>query len=94
MAYEIKYELFFTDVENNKFKIEILEKDFILDRFNAGVQPTQLIGTATPAVIEWDAEDDIYNPIIGSRCILNFFVTDTRTYDDFYKAINYSIKQS
>lgn len=86
MAYEIKYELFFTDVENNKFKIEILQKDFVLDRFNTGVQPTKLIGTATPAVIEWDAEDDIYSPIIGSRCILNFFVTDSNTYDDFYQA--------
>ena len=86
MAYEVKFELFFSDVENNKFKIEILEKDFVLDRFGTGVQPTQLIGTSNPATIEWDADDDIYSPIIGSRCILNFFVTDSNTYDDFFKA--------
>ena len=86
MAYEVKFELFFSDVENNKFKIEILEKDFVLDRFGTGVQPTQLIGTSNPAIIEWDADDDIYSPIIGSRCILNFFVTDSNTYDDFFKA--------
>ena len=86
MAYEVKFELFFSDVENNKFKIEILEKDFVLDRFGTGVQPTQLIGTSNPAIIEWDSDDDIYSPIIGSRCILNFFVTDSNTYDDFFKA--------
>lgn len=86
MAYEVKFELFFSDVENNKFKIEILEKDFVLDRFGTGVQPTQLIGTSNPATIEWDSDDDIYSPIIGSRCILNFFVTDSNTYDDFFKA--------
>ena len=86
MAYEIKYELFFSDVENNKFKIEILEKDFVLDPFNLGNTPTKLIGTGTPAVIEWDADDDIYSPIIGSRCKLNFFATDANTYDEFYKS--------
>ncbi len=86
MAYNLKYELFFSDVEENKFKIEILQKDFILDPFNTGVQPTQIIGTGNPVQIKWDADDDIYSPIIGSRCILNFFVTDTTIYDDFYKS--------
>ena len=86
MAYGLKYELFFSDVENNKFKIEILQKDFDVDPFNLGTQPTQLIGTGSPAVIEWDADDDIYSPIIGSRCKLNFFVTDASTYDEFYKS--------
>ena len=86
MAYEIKYELFFSDVENNKFKIEILEKDFVLDPFGLGNTPAKLIGTGRPAIIEWDADDDIYSPIIGSRCRLNFFATDANTYDEFYKS--------
>ncbi|BAQ92577.1 hypothetical protein [uncultured Mediterranean phage uvMED] len=86
MAYGLKYELFFTDVENNKFKIEIHQKDFIIDPFGLGTQPTQIIGTGNPVEIKWDADDDIYSPIIGSRCILNFFVTDTTVYDDFYKS--------
>ena len=86
MSYALKYQLFFTDVENNKFKIEIHQKDFVLDPFGLGTQPTELIGSGNPAQIKWDADDDIYSPIIGSRCLLNFFVTDTKTYDDFYKS--------
>tara|TARA_B110000483_G_scaffold57008_1_gene71309 strand:+ start:4837 stop:6981 length:2145 start_codon:yes stop_codon:yes gene_type:complete len=86
MAYGIKYELFFSDVEGKRLKIEILQKNFIVDPFGLGNLPTQIIGTDQPCVIEWDADDDIYSPIIGSRCILNFFVTDSTIYDDFYKA--------
>ncbi len=86
MAYGLKYQLFFTDVENNKFKIEIHQKNFILDPFGAGTQPTQIIATGNPVEIKWDADSDIYSPIIGSRCVLNFFVTDTTIYDDFYKS--------
>lgn len=86
MAYGLKYELFFSDVEKRKFKIEILQNGFVLDRFNTGVQPTKLVGTGSPAVIEWDSDDDIYSPIIGSRCILNLFITDASAYDEFYKA--------
>ena len=86
MAYGIKYELFFSDIEGKKLKIEILQKDFIIDPFNSGTLPTQIIGTGQPCLIEWDADDDIYSPIIGSRCTLNFFVTDSTIYDDFYKS--------
>lgn len=86
MAYGLKYQLFFTDVENNKFKIEIHKKDFVLDPFDEGIEPSTIIGTGNPVQIKWDADDDIYSPIIGSRCILNFFVTDTAIYDDFYKS--------
>ena len=86
MAYGIKYELFFSDIEGKRLKIEILQKNFIVDPFGVGDLPTQIIGTDQPCIIEWDADDDIYSPIIGSRCILNFFVTDSTIYDDFYKA--------
>ena len=86
MAYGLKYELFFSDIEKKPFKIEIYQKDFVIDPFGLGTQPTQIIGTDQPCLIQWDAEDNIYSPIIGSRCTLNFFVTDTTIYDDFYKA--------
>jgi len=79
MAYGVKYELFFSDIEKRKLKIEILEKDFTGD-------PSTIIGTGQPAVIEWDADDDIYSPIIGSRCKLSFFVTDLVQYDEFYRS--------
>ena len=86
MAYGIKYELFFSDLENRRFKIEILEKNYITDPFGLGTQPIQIIGTDNPCEIIWDADDDIYSPIIGSRCILNLFVTDAFDYDEFQKA--------
>ena len=84
MAYGVKYELFFSDVEIRKVKVEILEKDYV------GLPSTEtvysLIGTGDPVQIEWDADDDIYSPIIGSRCKLSFYVTDQNTYEDFYRA--------
>jgi hypothetical protein len=86
MAYGLKYELFFSDVTQKRFKIEILEKDFVLDPFGVGTEPTQLVGTGDPCVIEWNADDDIYSPIIGSNCTLNLFVTNTTIYDEFYKS--------
>lgn len=86
MAYGIKYELFFSDLEGKKFKIEILEKGYITDPFGLGIQPFQLIGTDSPCEIIWDADDDIYSPIIGSRCVLNLFVTDGFDYDEFQKS--------
>ena len=86
MAYGIKYELFFSDLENKQFKIEILKKGYITDPFGVGTQPAQLVGTGTPCEIIWDADDDIYSPIIGSRCVLNLFVTDAFDYDEFQKS--------
>jgi len=79
MAYGVKYELFFSDVVKRKMKIEILEKDYTGD-------VSSIIGTGQPAVIEWNADDDIYSPIIGSRCKLSFFVTDAVQYDEFYRS--------
>ena len=84
MAYGLKYELFFSDLIERKVKIEILQDEYTGAPSAFPVLP--IIGTGSPAVIEWDADDDIYSPIIGSRCRLNFFVTDQVVYDDFYKA--------
>lgn len=43
-----------------------------------------MIGTDEPVVIEWKADDDFYEPLIGSQCQLNLWVTDDVTYDQFY----------
>ena len=103
MAYGIKFELFFTDRNSRKLKVEILQKDFvaqglkweeIFTNFEATENLwndqtdsiTPLVGTDSPVIIEWDGDDDIYSPIIGSRCILNLFVTNQTYYDDFYNA--------
>lgn len=79
MAYGVKYELFFSDVKKRKLKLEILERNYTGD-------PSPIIATDKPAIIEWDADDDIYSPIIGSRCKLSFFVTNAVEYDEFYKS--------
>lgn len=102
-SYGIKFELFFSDKNNRKLKVEILQKDFIAKGLkwedltnnfeeteniwnDQSASITPLIGTSSPVVIEWDGEDDIYSPIIGSRCILNLFVTNQTYYDEFYTA--------
>jgi hypothetical protein len=79
MAYGVKFKLEFSDDNLKGKKIEILKDGYtgsILD----------LIGTSDPVQISWDQDDDFYNPIIGSTCQINLFVTDTTNYDDFYTA--------
>jgi len=78
MAYGVKYRLEFSDVLERGKKVEILKKDY-----TGEVLP--MVGTQSPVVIQWQASDDFYRPIIGSRCALNLMVTDTVQYDDFYK---------
>ena len=78
MTYGVKFELFFQDVEERRFKVEILKKGY-----SGTVYP--LTGTGKPVEIIWTGDDDIYSPIIGSRCKLNLLTTNDSNYDDFYK---------
>lgn len=78
MAYGVKYRLIFSDVLGNGKKVEILKKDYTGD-----VLP--MIGGANPVQISWQSSDDFYKPIIGSKCTLSLLVTDSVSYDDFYK---------
>ncbi len=78
MAYGVKYRLEFSDVLGYGKKVEILKKDY-----TGNVLP--MVGGANPVSISWQSSNDFYNPIIGSKCQLNLFVTDDVTYDDFYK---------
>lgn len=79
MSYGEKFSLSFSDVRGNARKISILKKNY-----SGTVYP--LIGTGTPLTLKWDSEDDIYNPIIGSTCEINLFVTDDTQYDNWYEA--------
>ena len=79
MSYGEKFSLSFSDVRGNARKISILKKNY-----SGTVYP--LIGTGTPLTLKWDSEDDFYNPIIGSTCEINLFVTDDTQYDNWYEA--------
>ena len=79
MAYGVKFRLEFSDVLGNGKKIEILQ-----DGYTGSV--LDLVGTDDPLEITWDQDDNFYNPIIGSTCQINLFVTDDTNYDDFYDA--------
>ena len=78
MAYGVKYRLEFSDVLGYGKKVEILKKDY-----TGSVFP--MVGGANPVSISWQSSNDFYNPIIGSKCKLNLFVTDDVSYEDFYK---------
>ena len=77
MAYGVKFRLEFSDDNLKGKKVEILK-----DGYTGSV--LALVGTENPVEISWDQDDDFYNPIIGSTCTLNLFVTDSTNYDDFY----------
>lgn len=79
MAYGVKYRLDFSDVDGNLKRLEILK-----DGYGGSVLP--MVGTDEPVIIEWRADDDFYEPIIGSSCTINLMVTDSVTYDAFYEA--------
>lgn len=78
MAYGVKYRLIFSDLLGNGKKVEILQ-----DGYSGEVLP--MIGTGDPVQIEWEGDDDFYQPIIGSSCTINLLVTDDVSYDDFFK---------
>ena len=79
MAYGVKYRLEFSDDLENGKKIEILKNNYtgtVLD----------IIGTNEPCIISWESDDNFYSPIKGSQCVLNFYVTDSVSYDNFYES--------
>jgi len=78
MAYGVKYSLTFSDVRGIKKRIDILKKNY-----TGGVLP--MVCTSNPVIIEWKADDDIYEPLVGSSCTINLMVTDDVSYDNFYE---------
>ena len=76
MAYGVKYELDFSDIKGNARSVQILKKDYTGD-------VNSIVGTDNPVIIKYTNDDDFYNPIIGSSCVLNLKTTDTISYDEF-----------
>jgi hypothetical protein len=44
-----------------------------------------IIGTNDPVILEWEGDDDFYQPIKGSKCSINLFVTTDVSYDAFHQ---------
>ena len=77
-TYGLKFELFFQDLEDRRFKLEFHKKNY------TGTV-SALVGGGNPVEIEWSGDDDIYSPIRGSRCKINLMVTSTTSYDAFHE---------
>lgn len=77
MAYGVKYRLTFGDVAGKDFRLEIHK-----DGYSGTV--LDLVGGESPVIIEWQSNDDIYFPIIGSICKINLIKTSGVTYEEFY----------
>tara|TARA_B100002051_G_C16739701_1_gene643459 strand:- start:893 stop:3106 length:2214 start_codon:yes stop_codon:yes gene_type:complete len=78
MAYQVKYRLQFSDLQNNPRKVEIWQNNYSGD-----VLP--MIGTDSPVTIEYQSDNDFFKPIQGSKCNLNLMVTDDVDYDEFFR---------
>jgi hypothetical protein len=76
MAFGVKYRLEFSDLKENKRKVEILK-----DSYTGSVLP--MVASGNPVVIDWQKNDDFYSNIIGSSCTLNLKATDSVTYENF-----------
>ena len=83
-TYGLKFELFFQDLEDRRFKLEFHKKNY------SGTV-SALVGGGNPVEIEWSGDDDIYSPIRGSRCKINLMVTNTTSYDAFHESDERSI---
>lgn len=77
MAYEVKYSLEFNNVRNQKYRLEILELDYVGD-----ILP--LIGDENMVTIRYEEKKDEYTPILPSFMQVNLVETDTVTYENFY----------
>lgn len=78
MAYGTKFELIFSD-DYNDFKYRVLIQK---NGYTGTVY--DLVGTNDPVTLEWEGDDDFYQPIRGSKCNINLFVTDDTNYDAFH----------
>lgn len=79
MAYGTKFRLEFSD-DYNDFNYRVLIQK---DGYTGAV--LDLVGTNDPVELEWEGDDDFYQPIKGSKCNINLFVTDDTNYDAFHE---------
>lgn len=68
MALVDKYVLLFDDVYGNKKKLVIQKEGH-----SSGDGLYDIIGTGNPVILNYESQDDIYYPIIGSSCDINLY---------------------
>lgn len=66
------------DFDDFSYRVIIQERGY-----TGAVLP--MVGGADPVQLEWEGDDDFYQPIRGSKCTINLMVTDSVSYDNFYE---------
>ena len=72
---------YFLDFDTNTGQDISWRLDILQDSYSDAPMP--LVGTGRPIVIDYQQDNDIYKPLIGSSAKINLVVTDEITYDDF-----------
>ena len=69
-SYGEKYGVNFFDVDENKFRLQILEYGY------GGDSSTNLTLAKNPITITYEQDDDYFKPIIGSTCKIDLIIED------------------
>jgi hypothetical protein len=78
MAYAIKYQIQFTNIDGDSCNVDLLLKDYI-------GAITQLTGAADPFTLAYESGDNnIINPIRASECTINFYNDGLTPLTTFY----------
>ncbi len=78
MAYAIKYQIQFLNIDGDNCRVDLLLKDYV-------GAITQLTGAADPFTLAYESGDDnIINPIRASECTINFYNEGTTPLTTFY----------
>ena len=70
-SYVEKYATNFFDTDNNKFRLQIFQYGY------GGSVSNNITLAKNPVVINYQQDDDYFQPIIGSTCKLRFYVEDS-----------------
>ena len=71
MAYGEKYFSNFYDTDENKYRLQIFQWNFI------GNASSNLTLADNPVTINYSQDDDYFQPIIGSTCKLRIFIEES-----------------
>ena len=76
-SYGEKYGVNFFDVDENKFRLQILEYGY------GGDSSTNLTLAKNPITITYEQDDDYFQPIIGSTCKIDLIIEDKTLGDEW-----------
>ena len=68
MSYGLQYFTNFFDTDENKYRLQIFQWQF------SGTAKSNITLADNPVIIEYNQDDDYFQPIIGSTCKLRFYV--------------------